>query len=71
MKQLWTFLRTHGYTIMVIGMAMTAAGAYILFQAQRVDSSRTLGLTIGITGLAIYLTGRIGILYRNSLKKKK
>ncbi len=71
MKPLLTLLRNHGYVFMIVGMAITALGAFILFQAQRAAVEKTTGLIIGITGLIIYLLGRIGIFYRNSLRKKK
>jgi hypothetical protein len=57
---------------MVIGMAVTAAGAFLLFQAQRGGGfSRQAALVIGICGVVVYVIGRVAVMFKRRAKPAK
>ncbi len=69
--KLWGWLREHGYAVMIVGMAVTALGAIMLFQSQRTGGiTRQPALAIGIAGVAIYVLGRVAVLFRRNRPRK-
>lgn len=69
LNRIWAFVGDQGYMIMLVAMGIVMAGALMLVQGKR-----TMGPIVQfawpviITGLAIYLIGRIGVAFRRKRK---
>jgi membrane-bound ClpP family serine protease len=71
MGKVWDFLREHGYALMLGGMILTIAGVLMLFQAQRRGGGlRQAAIAVAAVGVAVYIGGRIGVLFRGSKKRQ-
>ena len=68
-----TFILTHCFKIMVTGFALSAAG--IVLYAEMIQKNplmRRIGFIIAVTGIGIYLIGRIGvIIQRRKIRKQR
>lgn len=69
LNRLWNFIGNQGYMIMLVAMGIVIAGALMLVQGKRtMGSAGQFAWPIIITGLAIYVIGRIGVAFRGKRK---
>ncbi len=71
LNRVWNFICDQGYMIMLVAMGIVIAGALMLVQGKRTMGPIVqFAWPIIITGLAIYLIGRIGVAFRGKRKSR-
>ncbi|MBD3242479.1 MAG: hypothetical protein GF331_17960 [Chitinivibrionales bacterium] len=72
MKKILSFIQSHGFVLMGIGMVLALAGIFVLMEPRnRLGITRSAALAVGITGFVLYFIGRVGVAMERRRPRKR